>query len=477
MRIIFTLIGVVCGVLGFQQGIAQGSCVDTVKYVDNMSTGDPTIDYEIIGGVGMDGAGNYRIDAMYQRYYYLDGKVNGVTFDARNVSSGDVTLTVSVWSTDNSKSSDNTPYSELGSTTITISPSSMMETHVATFATPIDVVYDSKASGTFVSVGNPALALTDSILIATSKFGETEAGRWDQAYNHYDYSALGNIGGNEISEGLKNLMIRPIIDLDLTPDFSTGPVDICVGDSIALDMKPGSIKIPVDKSTETIYNTYLDKLYEWNYGDGSAVDSTAPNFQYYVFTAPSTDVTLTNFFKGYTNSCSESLTIPVNVLAVPTADFVSPDNGSLTVNFTDASINATEWSWDFGDGNTSNSQNPSHAYVSNGTYEVELTAGNGICSNIITKTIVFSVGLRDELSNGYSFYPNPATDKLNISIDNVNENVTIQIFNLIGAKIFEKGFERMNNVKSVDISDLPNGKYIIKLEMGETTLTRSFLKQ
>jgi PKD repeat protein len=57
----------------------------------------------------------------------------------------------------------------------------------------------------------------------------------------------------------------------------------------------------------------------------------------------------------------------------------SPTGGNppLTVTFTDASTPGsspiTGWSWDFGDGATSTAQNPSHAYLSNGSYTVALT--------------------------------------------------------------------------------------------------------
>jgi PKD repeat protein len=49
----------------------------------------------------------------------------------------------------------------------------------------------------------------------------------------------------------------------------------------------------------------------------------------------------------------------------------------LTASFTDASTDndgsIAGWSWDFGDGNTSSAQNPSHTYVSAGSYTVMLT--------------------------------------------------------------------------------------------------------
>ena len=87
-----------------------------------------------------------------------------------------------------------------------------------------------------------------------------------------------------------------------------------------------------------------------------------------------------------------SITILANTLS-PIAYF-SVDNTvscSGTVQFTDESINVpTFWYWEFGDGNTSNLQNPSHTYAADGVYTVLLYVANGnggdtlIDSNLIT---------------------------------------------------------------------------------------------
>lgn len=66
----------------------------------------------------------------------------------------------------------------------------------------------------------------------------------------------------------------------------------------------------------------------------------------------------------------------------PTGAFtVNPDPAMwvapLAVSFTDASSGApTRWEWDFGDGNTSTSQNPSHTYTAPGVYTVRLRVYN-----------------------------------------------------------------------------------------------------
>ncbi len=71
--------------------------------------------------------------------------------------------------------------------------------------------------------------------------------------------------------------------------------------------------------------------------------------------------------------------IPDNTI-VPIADFNADqlfvDQG-INVNFTDISKNSpVVWSWDFGDGATSEEQNPSHDYSEIGTYKVSLTVAN-----------------------------------------------------------------------------------------------------
>lgn len=60
-----------------------------------------------------------------------------------------------------------------------------------------------------------------------------------------------------------------------------------------------------------------------------------------------------------------------------TADFISSSSGLIypgdEIEFEYISTGATTFEWDFGDGNTSNLENPTHSYVEGGTYNVSLT--------------------------------------------------------------------------------------------------------
>nr|HPM77713.1 PKD domain-containing protein [bacterium] len=59
----------------------------------------------------------------------------------------------------------------------------------------------------------------------------------------------------------------------------------------------------------------------------------------------------------------------------------------LTVNFTDQSTgNPTSWDWDFGDGDTSTEQNPTHVYDETGEYTVTLTIDGPAGSDTMVRT-------------------------------------------------------------------------------------------
>jgi streptogramin lyase len=80
----------------------------------------------------------------------------------------------------------------------------------------------------------------------------------------------------------------------------------------------------------------------------------------------------------------------------PVADFtadVTSGDPPLEVVFTDLSTNApTAWSWDFGDGETSTEQHPTHTYTTDGLYTVTLTAGNDYGFQQTTKVDYIDVG-------------------------------------------------------------------------------------
>lgn len=74
----------------------------------------------------------------------------------------------------------------------------------------------------------------------------------------------------------------------------------------------------------------------------------------------------------------------------PSAAFsTTPDEAEYKkINFTNLSISATDYAWDFGDGNTSTEANPSNTYAADGTYIVKLTATDKLNKTSTTEKVI-----------------------------------------------------------------------------------------
>lgn len=80
-------------------------------------------------------------------------------------------------------------------------------------------------------------------------------------------------------------------------------------------------------------------------------------------------------------------TFTVRIQRPPDAAFSFVRN-QLTVAFEDQSTNnPTSWSWQFGNGQTSRQQNPTHTYSAAGTYTVTLTVRNAIGEDSVSQLV------------------------------------------------------------------------------------------
>ena len=130
--------------------------------------------------------------------------------------------------------------------------------------------------------------------------------------------------------------------------------------------------------------------YVWKFGDpaNSTSTATSPTFTYTASGAYQVTLVATT-----SNGCKDSVTKTIVVYPNPIAGF-NVANGclGLATSFSNTSTissgSITAYSWNFGDGNTSNLQNPTNLYSLPGTYTITLTATSGnLCTNTITKTV------------------------------------------------------------------------------------------
>ena len=100
---------------------------------------------------------------------------------------------------------------------------------------------------------------------------------------------------------------------------------------------------------------------------------------------------------------------------------------------------------------------------------------NSIAQNVIIEDCTaLSIVQNNFETNKIYIYPNPTNDILNISFANQsNSKQQVLIFNAIGQ--FYKKLE-LKQSQAINISDLPNGQYFIKLSNYSNT-TQKFIKQ
>jgi len=134
-------------------------------------------------------------------------------------------------------------------------------------------------------------------------------------------------------------------------------------------------------------STYSPSSWSWDFGDGSISSGRNPIHKY--TTAGVYTVTMTCNDAGGNNT-STLVNYITALVPKPLPVFIaSPTSGNMPLNvvFTDRStLSPTSYLWDFGDGVTSDLQNPTHTYTVGGGYTVKLTVTNSGGSNVLTKT-------------------------------------------------------------------------------------------
>lgn len=172
-------------------------------------------------------------------------------------------------------------------------------------------------------------------------------------------------------------------------------------------------------------------LYTYNW---SPVSSTNPDLN----NIPAGNYTLS----VSDNGCETVASITVVDIPGPQAAFsVNPTiaEAEQLVYFTDHSIGATSWQWDFGDGNGSAQQNPTHTYPNPGFYDVYLTVTDDYgCEDEAYKELEIIETFAIHFPN--SFTPNndginDVFKPLGVRID--MERYKFQIYDRWGKRVFE----------------------------------------
>lgn len=149
---------------------------------------------------------------------------------------------------------------------------------------------------------------------------------------------------------------------------------------------------------------------------------------------------------------------------------------STGFSFEAIATNASDYFWDFADGNTGAGRIISHTYTNYSAGDTVWLVARS-CGRTDTSFLVLPFIDLVEFSNikpHWNTYPNPASSQLQISLE-IPGSLSFGILNSNGS-IICKG-ELVNNKSKIDISKLPPGLYILHLQDGNQSLGhRSFMK-
>jgi len=176
----------------------------------------------------------------------------------------------------------------------------------------------------------------------------------------------------------------------------------------------------------------------------------------------------------YTNN---NVSGSATVYPMVTADYFY-EITNYDVYFTNNSLNADSHYWDFGDGNISTEESPTHTYDSSGYYSAVYTATNENCgTSEFTETIevignVLSIDSKFK-NNPVSFYPNPSNGAFTIKITPPNpivSDISIAITSTQGQTIYTEVFNPTFAVsyegsiyKEIHLNYFTKGIYIVNV--------------
>ena len=190
------------------------------------------------------------------------------------------------------------------------------------------------------------------------------------------------------SPGAYTVSLR-IFDSNGCLDSSQFATAVIISKPVANFNSPDTLICPNKPVTFTNLSTGPSLSYTWNFGDGTTSTAINPTHSYFADGTYSVKLRITDLY-GCTDSILKSNYIKI---VTPHANFSMSDSvttcAPLIVNFTNTSINYLSVLWDFGDGTTTQVNNPSHFYSYPGIYQVRLIITlQGNCTDMKEKQII-----------------------------------------------------------------------------------------
>ncbi len=341
--------------------------------------------------------------------------------------------------------------------------------------TSIPFVIDStEAETVFVlHIGGTVQATTSQVTCngqANASITATGSGNGNWDYFWYDQdnnliaSDLNNSGSSTLDSLAPGTYSLVIDSLDFCPSL-TQTIEITEPEALTVSadiLQPGC---NAPNSGEIIaMPTGGTGNYSYSWSNGTAT-STNSNLAGGTYTVIVTDE------NGCQSIQSYDLDDATVVNALFDVDEIIPLTGGLNeVSFSNSSDNASNYLWNFGDGDTSTDENPTHTYSNLGQYIVALTAYQGECSTTYNYVLVVeasTVAVEEIQMNDDILLLN---DNANYSLSfdlNSNKEVEISILNLLGQQLSSESIQVKKEKYKLDFPSKDKQIYFVVVTVND----------
>ncbi len=183
---------------------------------------------------------------------------------------------------------------------------------------------------------------------------------------------------------------------------------------------------------------------------------------------------LTNFVDARLNWMDAALA--PDYVEAPDASFTFTNVGMTNYQFFPTTIGAG-YSWDFGDGTTSNLESPTHTYAGPDNFIVTLIVDQYYgCSSLVSQLVDVQIGISDLVKENIQIFPNPFSTELTIKIPTDFISGEITIINSLGESVLKQKFRNTSEL-TIYAGKIPAGSYIVQLQSGDKQLHMPVIKK
>ena len=175
--------------------------------------------------------------------------------------------------------------------------------------------------------------------------------------------------------------------------------------------------------------------------------------------------------------CSNSAASSVYVYNSPNKPVIVPIYPSSLI----CSQTYSTYQWIDGNGvDIPGATSKSYTASTNGNYSVRVEDGNG-CFNISDVYTLANIGLTEREANlAFNLYPNPTNGAIYIEFNlDAADEVQYSLFNIQGAELFTSSYsgKKGDNRISVAMDNLPEGVYVLHMNVGDLQIMRRIIRK